>query len=157
MTAVLVQSKGVVLMSVNAAALHRSPPQIQWRPVLTAWLLVLVAMVANGTFRELVIERFVAAAVAGIISATLGIIFIQLITRPFLRRLGAVSTAERFIIAGVWLAMTITFEFLFGHYVDGASWADLLADYNLAAGRLWPVVLASIAAAPFVWTTRRTA
>lgn len=129
---------------------------IRWRLVLTAWFLVLLAMVANGTFRELVIEKWVSAAAAGVISALLGITFIQLITRPFLRRLGPASIAQCAAIAGVWLAMTIAFEFLFGHYVDRASWQELLADYNLFAGRLWPIVLASIAAAPFVWTSHAT-
>jgi len=127
---------------------------IQWRPVLLAWLIVLGAMVANGTFRELVLELRMSASVAGVVSAVLGIALIQVITRQFLRRLGAVSTTECATIAGVWLAMTISFEFLFGHYVDGASWPELLADYNVAAGRLWPIVLVSLAAAPFLWTTR---
>jgi hypothetical protein len=129
---------------------------IRWRLVLTAWFIVLLAMVANGTFRELVVEKWIPAAAAGVISAMLGIAFIQLITRPFLRRLGSVSIARCAAIAGVWLAMTIAFEFLFGHYVDRASWQELLADYNLFAGRLWPIVLASIAAAPFVWTSHAT-
>lgn len=120
-----------------------------------AWFLVLLAMVANGAFRELVIERWVSAAAAGVISAILGIAVIQLITRPFLRRIGRVSIARCAAIAGVWLAMTIAFEFLFGHYVGGASWQELLADYDLFAGRLWPIVLASIAAAPFVWCRPR--
>lgn len=129
---------------------------IRWRLVLTAWFLVLLAMVANGIFRELVIEKWISAAAAGVISAILGITFIQLITKPFLRRLGSVSIAQCAAIAGVWLAMTIAFEFLFGHYVDGASLQELLADYNLFAGRLWPIVLASIAAAPFFWTSHAT-
>ena len=37
----------------------------------------------------------------------------------------------------LWLGMTLAFEFLFGHYIAGKSWSLLLADYNLAAGRLW--------------------
>ena len=126
------------------------------RMVLTAWLLVLPAMVANGIFRELVVERWVSPAAAGAISAALGITLIQLITRPFLRRLGDVSTAQCWAIAGLWLAMTVTFEFVFGHYVDGASWQELLADYNILNGRLWPIVLAGIAAAPFLWTRQAT-
>ena len=130
--------------------------RIHWRLVLTAWVLLLPAMVANGIFRELVVERWVSAASASVISAVLGIALIQLITRPYLRRLGPISTAQCAAIASVWLAMTVTFEFVFGHYVDGASWRELLADYNLFNGRLWPIVLASIGAAPFFWTGQTT-
>jgi hypothetical protein len=32
-------------------------------------------------------------------------------------------------------------RFGFGHYVEGASWSALLADYNLLDGRLWVFVL----------------
>ena len=48
----------------------------------------------------------------------------------------------------VWVAATIVFEFTFGHWVMGHSWSYLLADYNLFAGRLWTLVLASVAVAP---------
>jgi hypothetical protein len=47
------------------------------------------------------------------------------------------------------------FEFTFGHYVDRRSWAELLANYNLVKGRLWPVVLATLVAAPFLWRKER--
>jgi hypothetical protein len=46
--------------------------------------------------------------------------------------------------------MTVGFEFAFGRLVAKQSWQDLLADYNLARGRTWPLVLAWIAAGPAV-------
>lgn len=63
--------------------------------------------------------------------------------------------------AGIlWLAMTVAFEFLFFHYVTGHSWSELLANYDLAAGRLWVLLLAWIAVAPAVfqrlWAKRRS-
>lgn len=43
---------------------------------------------------------------------------------------------------GLGLTMaTITFEFLFGHYVMGQAWESLRADYHVLQGRLWPLVL----------------
>ena len=42
-----------------------------------------------------------------------------------------------------WLAATILFEFGFGHFIDGKSWGELFRDYNIFAGRLWPVFLGS--------------
>ncbi len=45
---------------------------------------------------------------------------------------------------------TVLFEFSFGHYVDGKSWGELAADYNLAKGRLWPLVLLTIFSAPLL-------
>ena len=33
-----------------------------------------------------------------------------------------------------WVALTVAFEFLAGHYVFGNSWEKLLADYNVLRG-----------------------
>ena len=49
------------------------------------------------------------------------------------------------------LAMTVAFEFLFGHYVAGHSWDRLLHDYNLFAGRVWVVVLVWVTVAPYLF------
>jgi hypothetical protein len=43
------------------------------------------------------------------------------------------------------------FEFVFGHYVAGDSWGELLANYNVPRGHLWPFVLVAVGAAPFIW------
>lgn len=37
-------------------------------------------------------------------------------------------------IGCIWLMLTPSFEFLFGHYVMGHPWSRLLYDYNLFAG-----------------------
>ena len=55
------------------------------------------------------------------------------------------------IIGMVWLAMTVAFEFLFGHYVAKRPWRDLFLDYNLFAGRVWLVVLVWVTIAPYVF------
>jgi hypothetical protein len=46
--------------------------------------------------------------------------------------------------------MTIAFEFGFGHFVAGHSWASLLADYNLFNGRVWCLFLIWMTIMPFV-------
>ena len=57
---------------------------------------------------------------------------------------------EALVIGGAWLGLTVAFEFGFGRAVAKQTWRELLADYNLAAGRTWPLVLAWIAAGPAV-------
>jgi hypothetical protein len=47
-----------------------------------------------------------------------------------------------------WVALTIAFEFGFGRWVDGESWGELLADYNVSNGHLWSLVLAWLALGP---------
>ena len=69
----------------------------------------------------------------------------------FLQRRWPIPTSRDALkIGGAWLAMTIAFEFGFGRAVAKQSWDDLLADYNLAEGRTWPLVLAWITVGPAV-------
>jgi hypothetical protein len=108
-------------------------------------------MIANGIVRETLLLPALGRTMADVASAGLGIAIILAVTRPFLRRATDRSTAALVRISAIWLALTVSFEFLFGHYVDGQSWADLADNYALWRGHLWPVVLASVVAAPFLW------
>ena len=47
-----------------------------------------------------------------------------------------------------WTGLTLAFEFLFGNFVDGASWKVLLSNYNVAAGRLWILVPLTMGVGP---------
>jgi hypothetical protein len=55
----------------------------------------------------------------------------------------------------LWLLLTVTLEFALGR-ASKKSWAELLADYNVFAGRLWILVLLSLALAPWFWTIQQT-
>jgi hypothetical protein len=58
------------------------------------------------------------------------------------------------MIGVMWLAMTLTFEFVAGHFLFRTEWSTLLADYNLLAGRLWILVLVATTIAPaFIFHT----
>lgn len=52
---------------------------------------------------------------------------------PFL---GAVIPSHYWLVGGMWVAMTVLFEFSFGHYIVGNSWRVLLEAYNLLEGNL---------------------
>lgn len=59
------------------------------------------------------------------------------------------ATARDAVGVGMlWASATVLFEFLFGHYVNGDAWADLLGAYHLFEGRLWPLAVFGIAATP---------
>ena len=110
-----------------------------------------VAATANGIARVIVLEPRLGAGVAGVISVISLIVLIQVIAFLALRRQPARSRTQLAAVATAWLLMTVAFEFIIGHYVDGETWSELAANYNLLQGRLWPIVLASIVCAPFWW------
>jgi protein-S-isoprenylcysteine O-methyltransferase Ste14 len=61
------------------------------------------------------------------------------------------SSSQAFATGGIWLLLTIVFEFVFGHYVMGHPWSRLFRDYNLLKGRLWVLVLVWTAISPYVF------
>jgi hypothetical protein len=52
-----------------------------------------------------------------------------------------------------WTLATSAFELLAGR-LSGRSWSEVLGDYDLASGRIWPLVLLTTLLAP-VWAQRR--
>jgi hypothetical protein len=111
-----------------------------WRAAILGWVVMAVAATVNGIVRVVVLEPPLGERVAGVISVISAIVILQAIAFFSLRRHPATSRKQLAAIAAAWLLMTIAFEFIFGHFVDNKSWSELLADYNLVQGRLWPVV-----------------
>ncbi len=55
---------------------------------------------------------------------------------------------SRWIIGGMWLALTFSFEVIVG-YAQHQSWQRLLDAYTLQGGNLWPLVLVTTFIAPW--------
>ena len=119
--------------------------------LVKAWLVILPFMIMNGIFRELVLKQLVPAAVADALSVAIGIPIMVALTRLLLRPLSGRPTSELLRASVTLVVLTVAFEFLFGHYVDRKSWEDLLRNYELWNGRLWPLALATLAFLPFLW------
>jgi hypothetical protein len=118
---------------------------------VVAWLLLLVAMIGNGFVRGLVLQPRLGEDRARQVASLIGVGIVCAIAGAFVATLDSPAPGALVRIGCLWLALTLGFEFLFGHFVVGASWQALLADYDLAHGRLWPLVLLATALAPWVW------
>jgi hypothetical protein len=115
------------------------------------WLVILAAMTVNGLLRALVLVPHLGEHRARQVSSILGACIVASLAGVFVRRLRDPAGAPLFRAGLLWGVLTLLFEFGFGHYASGLSWADLLADYDVTAGRLWPLVLAATVAAPWLW------
>ncbi|MEO7086174.1 MAG: hypothetical protein ABI442_09450 [Gemmatimonadaceae bacterium] len=119
--------------------------------ILGVWALMAVAMSANGVFRELALKRAFVPVVADVISAALGIVLIVWITHWGFQPLAGDSTSQLLFVSMLMLVLTVGFEFTMGRYVDHKTWNELFANYAIWRGRLWPVVLLTLALTPFAW------
>ena len=106
--------------------------------------------VANGVLRQATYAKRLSEMPAHQLSTATAITAFAAYFAWLERRWPIRDRAEALQIGGVWLGLTIAFEFTFGRRVAKLSWQELLADYNLAAGRTWPLVLTWLALGPEV-------
>lgn len=115
---------------------------------VAVWLVILVVAVVNGAVREtLVSPRFGAAAghIASSIALSAAAMLVAWLTIAWI---APASAGAAWATGGLWLLLTVAFEFLAGHYLFGDPWEKLLADYDLRRGRIWVLVLVATTCAP---------
>ena len=115
------------------------------------WFVFVIAAILNGTLREKLISPKLGAYAGHVISTAIFIGVILAGTYMFLNNTKtAYDTTDLLLVGGLWLGLTVAFEFLFGHYVMRHSWDKLLADYNILKGKVWSLVLLVTFLAPLL-------
>ncbi len=137
---------------------HKSDPSGRVMLLLSLWVLLLVVAVLNGYIRE----AYVASRFGGGVPQAYGVAVLSaavwLAAAYFARATrGPDWRAWAVAAGGLWVGLTVGFEFLFGRYVAGVPWSELIQAYNFLEGHLWPLVPLSEAAAPLLlgaWENR---
>jgi hypothetical protein len=119
----------------------------EWR---VAWLGGVLIGVGNGILREATYARRLGERTGHNVSGAMAITAFAAYFWWLQRRWPLGSRGEALSVGTQWLVMTVAFEFGFGRLVAKQSWDELLADYDVRAGRTWPFVLVWIAAGPEV-------
>jgi hypothetical protein len=103
------------------------------------WLGGAVLGVANGAARQLYTERVGDTQAHAISTATLlGLLTLYIAALD--RRWPLPTRRTGLAVGGGWMALTVLFEFGFGHFVVGDSWSRLLEQYDVTRGNLWILV-----------------
>ena len=117
---------------------------------LLVWMALLTVAIINGAVREAWLVPGAGSLGAHQISTLLlsaAILLLAVLTIPWM---APATRPQALLIGAGWLVMTLTFEFLAGHYAFGKSWPVLLADYDIARGRIWILVLITTGLAPLI-------
>ena len=125
---------------------------ILWKTVVV-WLGLVVLAILNGITRNSLITPAVGEHWGHVISTVVlsaVVLAVAWISNPWIK---PGSARSAWAIGALWLTLTVAFEFLAGHYLFGHPWYKLFADYDLARGRVWLVVLLATLLAP-VWANR---
>jgi hypothetical protein len=116
---------------------------------LLTWLVLLVVAFLNGTFRELVLVPRVGTQVGHVVSTLMLSAAIFAVAYAVIPWIAPGSVRSALWIGAAWLCLTLAFELGFGRLL-GKPWSELMADYDLSAGRIWILVLVATALAPFL-------
>lgn len=127
-----------------------------WRAYALGWVGLAGIGVANGVARGVLYERRLGETAAHRVSTATGIALIAPAIGAIERRHPLPSTRAALVVGAAWTAATVAFEFALGRLVARRPWRELAADYDLPHGRLWPLVLATIAAGPALARAART-
>ena len=130
------------------AARSRSTLALMLPRHLVAWLALLLLAVGNGALREATYGRRMTELHAHHLSTLAAVVVTGLAMAALARRWPLAGAREAWTVGIAWLLLTVAFELAFGRLVVGHSWARLLHDYDLRAGRVWPLFLAWILVGP---------
>jgi hypothetical protein len=113
-----------------------------------AWLAILVLAILNGALRQTLLIPRLGERVGHILSTVLLSTLVVAAAWLLLPWIRPSTGRDAWFIGCLWLALTLAFEFLAGHYLFKMPWDRLLADYNMAQGRIWVLVLVTTLLAP---------
>jgi hypothetical protein len=114
---------------------------------LLAWLVLLVIGFTNGVLRQVGYARFFSDQTAHHISALTAVAAIGVAVLLLTRAWPLSSAAQAWRVGAAWLVLTFLFETGMG-VAAGHPWPEIFGDYAIWEGKLWPLLLAFIFAAP---------
>lgn len=120
------------------------------RRSLIVWLAMLVMASVNGGVREALLVPLMGSGGARAVSTLLLCAIVFVLTYFTIRWIGPRTPRDAWIVGAIWVALTLGFEFLAGHYLFGNPWSRLLEEYNVFRGRIWILAVVTILVAPRV-------
>ena len=121
-----------------------------WWKAIILWFVLMLLAIINGTVRVKCIIPYTGLTTGLAISTLLLCTLILMATWSSIAWMGPRTNGEAIRIGLLWLCMTLGFEFSAGHFVFKKPWPELLADYNIAKGRIWILVLIATTLAPWI-------
>jgi hypothetical protein len=117
------------------------------------WSLFVIFSLFNSIIRYIFLEPFLGEYPGHIISVCCLAAFVLIVTYFFIRNTRFHWPAvDLFLVGFMWVIISIVFEFGFGHYVMGDTWAWMIANYDVARGRLWVLILVCELLAPAIFS-----
>jgi hypothetical protein len=115
---------------------------------LGVWLALVALAIGNGTLRTFVLAPRLGERGGHVASSLLLSAVVAAVAWSTIRWISPATAGDAWLVGALWLGLTVAFELGAGHYLFGNPWEKLLADYDLAGGRIWVLVLVTTLVAP---------
>lgn len=115
-----------------------------------AWFPMVGIAILNGFLRQSGYGPYFSELTAHQISTVTGIILMGIYIRIVTRYFPIKSSIQAAGIGGLWLILTVAFEFGFGHFLMRHPWSKLFHDYNIFEGRVWVFFLIWLTMSPYL-------
>jgi hypothetical protein len=112
---------------------------------------MLLIAIANGALRQATFGKVMPETRAHQLSTLIGSVLIGLFIWFMIRTWPPSSGRQALFIGVFWLPLTVAFEFFMGLVLAQRPLAQVLHDYNLAAGRVWVLFLIWLTLAPWIF------
>lgn len=121
-----------------------------------AWFGMMLLAILNGVLRDLLYKPQLGELAAHQISTLLLLLLLAAYFWLLTSRWRLKTSRQAWLIGLVWLVMTLAFEVGLGRLSAGSSWAAILADYNILAGRIWILIPFWTLVGPYVFFRLRS-
>jgi hypothetical protein len=114
---------------------------------LLSWLALLVVAFANGALRQFAYPSSLGDFAARQVAAVVGAVAFGLVIWFLLRRWPVASAGQAWATGALWAVLTVLFEVGLVRG-SGRPWDDVVAQYAIWEGSLWPLLVLWVLAAP---------
>lgn len=114
------------------------------------WLILVGFAIANGYFRENVLSSWLGSALAAPVSGIILSFVVFLISYWTVRTFHPYRSLTFFSLGLFWVALTLIFEFAFGHWGLGLTLAQILTVFDFSQGNLFSLVLLITLVSPWL-------
>lgn len=118
---------------------------------ILAWFPMLALAIANGALRQLTFGKHMPELRAHQLSTAIGCTILGIFIWFVIQFWPPASSSQAVFVGLTWVALTVAFEFAMGRFIMHRPWQQLFHDYDLAAGRVWTLLLLWIGIAPYIF------
>lgn len=113
------------------------------------WVIMMIAAILNGALRTQILAPLLGPDWALPASGITLSLLVFLLAWLLLPVAGVSRTREALATGSLWVALTLAFEYLFGHFIAGKSWDEIHQVFDVTQGNLFVLVVITLGVSPW--------